>query len=157
MPPVLSGQGPRTETCNPWADIFVRKCPARVLERVRADDNPVFPYFCYIVADMNRKSFVGVRERGEIVLPADLRRRHHLDRPGAQVEVVEREDGVIELHPQVAVPADQAWFWDREWQQGERRVDAHLEAGEITVSENVDDFLSDLETVRTTRRVKRAR
>jgi bifunctional DNA-binding transcriptional regulator/antitoxin component of YhaV-PrlF toxin-antitoxin module len=70
--------------------------------------------------------FVGVRGRGEIVLPADVRRRHRLDQPGAQVEVVEREDGVIELHPQVSVPADQAWFWTEAWQQGNAALTSTL-------------------------------
>jgi len=106
---------------------------------------------------VSQRSFVGVRGRGEIVLPADLRRRLHLDRPGAQVEVVERDDGVIELHPQVPVPADQAWFWTREWQQGEHRVDAHIEAGEVAISADVDEFVKDLDAIRTPRRRKRPR
>jgi hypothetical protein len=46
--------------------------------------------------------YVGMQSRGVFALPADLRKRHHLDEPGAQVRVVEREDGVIELHPQAA-------------------------------------------------------
>jgi len=48
--------------------------------------------------------FVGVQGRGTIALPPELRRKYGLDRPGAQVEVVEREDGVIELHPRVPMP-----------------------------------------------------
>ncbi|HEV2036161.1 MAG TPA: AbrB/MazE/SpoVT family DNA-binding domain-containing protein [Candidatus Dormibacteraeota bacterium] len=92
--------------------------------------------------------FVGVRGRGEIVLPADVRRRHQLDQPGAQVEVVEREDGVIELRPQVSVPADQAWFWTRSWQEGERRVDEHVAAGEVEVSADADQFLRDIDAAR---------
>jgi AbrB family looped-hinge helix DNA binding protein len=100
---------------------------------------------------MSNRSFVGVRGRGEIVLPAELRRRLHLDQPGAQVEVVERDDGVIELHPHVSVPADQVWFWTREWQDGERRVDEHVAAGEITVSADVDQFLQDLDAARSER------
>lgn len=106
---------------------------------------------------MGRRSFVGVRGRGEIVLPADLRRRHQLDRPGAQVEVVERDDGVIELRPQVPVPAGQAWFWTQEWQEGERRVDEHVMAGETAVSADIDEFVRDLEAVRSPRRRQRPR
>ena len=104
---------------------------------------------------MDRRSFVGVRGRGEIVLPADLRRRHQLDRPGAQVEVVEREDGVIELRPQVAVPAEQAWFWSREWQEGERRVDRHVAANEVIVSADADEFIKGLETARKRQKPRR--
>lgn len=89
-------------------------------------------------------TFVTVQGRGTIALPADVRRRHHLDEPGAQVEVIEREDGVIELHPKVAVPADQTWFWERHWQEREREVDAHVKAGEVTTHESAEDLLEHL-------------
>ena len=49
--------------------------------------------------------YVSMQARGTVALPADVRKRHGLDEAGAQVEVVERDDGVIELHPQRAVPA----------------------------------------------------
>lgn len=92
-------------------------------------------------------TFVTVQGRGTLALPADVRRRHHLDEPGAQVEVVEREDGVIELHPHVPVPADQAWFWTERWQAREREADAHVEAGEVTTHGSADDFLTHLDAV----------
>jgi len=68
-----------------------------------------------------------------------------MDEPGAQVLVTEREDGVIELRPHVAVPADQAWFWTPEWQAGEREADEQIARGEIETFDNVDDFLAALE------------
>jgi bifunctional DNA-binding transcriptional regulator/antitoxin component of YhaV-PrlF toxin-antitoxin module len=43
--------------------------------------------------------FLSVQGRGAVALPPTLRRRYHLDRPGAQVEVTERDDGVLELRP----------------------------------------------------------
>jgi bifunctional DNA-binding transcriptional regulator/antitoxin component of YhaV-PrlF toxin-antitoxin module len=89
--------------------------------------------------------FIAVQRRGLLALPKGVRSRLGLDRPGAQVEVVEREDGVIELHPHVAVPADQAWFWTERWQRMEREVDEHVEQGEVTTFESSADFLSSLE------------
>jgi len=47
--------------------------------------------------------FLTIQARGTVALPPDLRRRHGLDERGAQVQVVERDDGVIELHPFMAV------------------------------------------------------
>lgn len=47
---------------------------------------------------------ITVQRRGVFALPADLRRRLHLDEPGAQVEITEREDGVIELRAALPVP-----------------------------------------------------
>ncbi|MDQ2755688.1 MAG: AbrB/MazE/SpoVT family DNA-binding domain-containing protein, partial [Actinomycetota bacterium] len=53
--------------------------------------------------------YLGVQGRGTIALPADVRRRLHLDQPGAQLEMTERADGVIELRAALPVPADQRW------------------------------------------------
>lgn len=86
--------------------------------------------------------YVGVQSRGTIALPADIRRRLHLDDPGAQVEIVEREDGILELRPALPVPADQRWFWSKGWQEREREVEAHLAAGTVTVHGDVEDFLT---------------
>jgi len=93
------------------------------------------------------KRFLTVRERGNLTLPADIRRQYGLDKPGVQIEVV-AGDGVIELHPHVAVPADQAWYWTKSWQKGERAVDEHVAAGRVRVAENVDDFLAAMDKVR---------
>lgn len=86
-----------------------------------------------------------VQRRGTLALPPDLRRRHHLDGPGAQVRVVERDDGVIELHPLIAVPVDQAWFWTDRWQAMEREADEDVAAGRLVVTEGPDQFLSELD------------
>ncbi len=94
---------------------------------------------------MSRQYHLSVQSRGTLALPADLRKRHHLDEPGAQVRVVERDDGVLELHPLAAVPADQRWFWSDRWQKMEREVDEHVAAGRVTAYEDVDEFLTSLE------------
>ncbi len=91
--------------------------------------------------------YLGLQSRGLIALPSDLRRRLHLDDPGAQVEVLERDDGVVELRAALPVPADQLWFWTKHWQQREREVDGHVAAGRITVHQNADDFLGHLDTL----------
>ncbi|CAN5192110.1 hypothetical protein BH20ACT8_BH20ACT8_03700 [soil metagenome] len=90
---------------------------------------------------------VSVQARGTIALPPRVRRRYGLDQPGAQVRLVERPDGVIELHPLVAVPADQAWFWTDRWQTMEREADADIAAGRVTVTDGSDEFLAALDAV----------
>ncbi len=93
------------------------------------------------------KRFLSVHDRGNLTLPADIRRQYGLDKPGVQVEVVARP-GVIELRPHVAVPASQAWYWQAGWQEGERAVDEHVNAGRSEVAENVDEFLTAMDKVR---------
>lgn len=92
-------------------------------------------------------TFVTIQNRGTLALPKGVRERHQLDRPGAQVEVIERADGVIELHPQIAVPLDQAWFWTERWQKRERQVDTLVEAGDLATHDSATDFLAHLDAV----------
>src|SRR5665213_2358236 len=89
--------------------------------------------------------FVAVRARGTIALPPALRRRFHLDEPGAQIELTERDDGVIELRPVLPVDADQRWFWTDRWQAMEREADAEIAAGRVKRFDSADDFLAALD------------
>jgi bifunctional DNA-binding transcriptional regulator/antitoxin component of YhaV-PrlF toxin-antitoxin module len=88
-----------------------------------------------------------MQSRGTVALPPDLRRKYALDKPGAQVEITEREDGVIEVRPLVAVPAAQAYYWSDDWQTREREVDAHLARGQFTDHADVDAFLGHLDAL----------
>ena len=91
--------------------------------------------------------YLGIQSRGILALPIDLRRRHRLDQPGAQVKIVERSDGVIELHPALPIPADQQWFWTQRWQEREREVDALVARGQVQVHDSAEAFLSHLDSL----------
>ena len=89
--------------------------------------------------------YVAVQSRGTIALPADLRRRLHLDEPGAQIEIIERDDGLVELRPLLPVPADQRWFWSDRWQAMEREADEDVAAGRVTVLDGPDALFEHLD------------
>lgn len=91
--------------------------------------------------------FLNIQRRGNIVLPPDIRKQLHLDSDGAQVEMILRPDGVLELRPHLAVPLDQAWFWTEEWQAGEREVDEQIAAGRVVEYDSADDFAAYLADV----------
>jgi antitoxin MazE len=98
------------------------------------------------MAQQARSHFVTLStSRGSITLPAEVRHRHRLDEPGAQVEVVERPDGVIELHPLLPHRAEQAWFWTERWQAMEQEAEDDIAAGRTETFETADEFLADLE------------
>jgi bifunctional DNA-binding transcriptional regulator/antitoxin component of YhaV-PrlF toxin-antitoxin module len=98
------------------------------------------------MAQQARSHFVMLStSRGSITLPAEVRHRHRLDEPGAQVEVVERPDGVIELHPLLPHRADQAWFWTERWQTMEQEAEDDITAGRTETFDTADEFLADLE------------
>jgi len=84
---------------------------------------------------------VSVQSRGTIALPADLRRRLHLDEPGAQVRIIEHEDGKLELQPLLSIPADQAWFWTERWQAMEREADEDIASGRVSRGMDIEEFV----------------
>jgi antitoxin MazE len=90
--------------------------------------------------------YVTIQKRGTVALPPDLRQRCHLDQPGTTLELCARDDGVIEMRPHIAIPADQAWFWTDRWQQLEREANADIAAGRVVRSDSVDDFLTELDS-----------
>lgn len=89
--------------------------------------------------------FAAVQPRnGTVTIPAAVRRKFGLDKPGAQVEIVVHEDSIV-LVPHAAIPADQMWFWSKEWQAKEREADEDLKAGRYVEHETGEDFLAHLD------------
>ena len=90
-------------------------------------------------------AFLAPQSRGILQLPPEMKRRLHLDEPGAQLEVTERPDGVFELRATLPIPADERWFWTDRWQAMEREADADIAAGRVTEPQDFDEFVKDLE------------
>jgi antitoxin MazE len=85
---------------------------------------------------------VKISSRGTLTIPKEL--REGLDE-NSLLDVVRREDGVIELHPKIMIDASQAWFWTERWQQMEREADKDFAAGRYKTFDDVESFLADLE------------
>jgi bifunctional DNA-binding transcriptional regulator/antitoxin component of YhaV-PrlF toxin-antitoxin module len=88
---------------------------------------------------------VALQERGVLTLPAELRKKYRLDQPGVHINIVETDDGRIELIPLASIPADQLWFWSDRWQKMEREVEEDIEAGKIEVFDDAESFLANLD------------
>lgn len=83
-----------------------------------------------------------VRDRGLVTLPQQIREQlkvHSGDHLLATVE-----DGRIVLIPATLIPKEQAWFWEPEWQAGEREADAEILAGLGDVYMDDQSFLDSL-------------
>ena len=63
----------------------------------------------------------------------------------AQVEITERDDGVLELRPSLPIPAEQRWFWTKRQQPREREADDHVAAQRVTVHEDGRALLEPLD------------
>jgi len=56
------------------------------------------------------------------------------------------EDGIISVVVQKLVDRDQAYFWTREWQEGERKADEDIRMGRLKTFDSVDDLLAELKS-----------
>lgn len=72
---------------------------------------------------------VRVTRNFQVSIPKQIREALRLEE-GDLIEV-EARDGEIVMVPKKLIDADQAWFWTREWQEGEREVDEDLRAGRV--------------------------
>jgi hypothetical protein len=64
-------------------------------------------------------------------------------RPGDKLEI-EEKDGRIILTPVVVIPRDQMWFYSKEWQQGEARVDKDIREGKVRTASTKEELFNDL-------------
>ncbi len=67
---------------------------------------------------------VELKQKSQVTIPSDLVKKMKLNL-GDKLEV-EEKDGQIIITPVVVIPRDQMWFYTKEWQQGEIRVDKTL-------------------------------
>ena len=84
-----------------------------------------------------------VTRHGQITLPASVRERLGIEE-GDLVEI-DVEDERAVLIPKKLVDKNQAYFWTRKWQEGERAADEDIKAGHVKTFDSVDELIEDLD------------
>jgi hypothetical protein len=90
---------------------------------------------------------VRIGRRGEMTVPKPIRAAYVA---AFGVELTEatatlRDDGVIELRPQLRIDPTQAFFWSTAWQQAEAQAQDDITDGRLTRYDSGDAFLESLE------------
>lgn len=83
-----------------------------------------------------------VRERGQITIPAGIRKAARLEE-GDPLEVELVPEGIL-LRPRKVIDATQAWFWTPEWQAGEREAEQEIASSGGTRYDSDEEFLDSL-------------
>ena len=83
----------------------------------------------------------------QIATPDEVRRAIHLEE-GDYLAVSIRGDTIV-LEPKTMVDVSQAWFWQKEWQAGEREASEDISAGRTPRFDSDDDFLDSLDWIPT--------
>jgi len=84
-----------------------------------------------------------VTRHGQITLPASVRKRLGIEE-GDLVEIVVEDERAV-LMPKKLVDKNQAYFWTKRWQEGERDADEDIKAGRIKTFASVSELIKDLD------------
>jgi antitoxin MazE len=87
---------------------------------------------------------VKVNRRGQITLPASLRRAAQIGE-GDYIQLCVESD-TITMSVKRLVEKSQAYFWTREWQEGEREADEDIRTGHLKTFDSVDELIAELKS-----------
>lgn len=71
--------------------------------------------------------------------------KEHIPLNDGDIFQVQIENDKVILVPMKLIPAEQSWFWTKEWQEGEKEAEEDIADGRVKSFKNVDDLLEDLE------------
>jgi antitoxin MazE len=84
-----------------------------------------------------------LREKSQITLPKDLIKKLNL-KTGDNIEINIENDRIV-IKPVVIVPKNQAWFWSKEWQQGEQQAENDIENDNVKKFNSSEELFEDLD------------
>ncbi len=84
-----------------------------------------------------------VRAKAQLTLPPEVRDALHVS-AGDEVEFTITEAGDVLLRGMTSVPTDQRWFWEPEWQAGEREASEQIKAGDVEVFDDAEAMFASL-------------
>jgi antitoxin PrlF len=84
-----------------------------------------------------------VRAKAQLTLPSEVRAALQVAE-GDEVEFTITDAGEVLLRGMTTVPTDQRWFWDPDWQAGEREAGEQIKAADVEVFEDVDAMFASL-------------
>lgn len=83
---------------------------------------------------------IQVRKKAQVTLPRSVRQALNIEE-GDFLDVTVR-DGEIVLRAKKLVDKEQAWFWTRRWQEGEREAEEDIQAGRVHSFGNAEDAIT---------------
>jgi antitoxin MazE len=86
-----------------------------------------------------------IREKSQITIPKDLIKKLNL-KIGDNIDIdIDIENDRIIIKPVVIIPKAQAWFWSKEWQQGENEAENNIENGQVKSFNSTKELFEDLD------------
>ena len=96
-----------------------------------------------MVASEARRPRATVRAKAQLTLPPEIRDALRV-REGDEVAFTITEAGEVLLRGMTSMPTDQRWFWEPEWQAGEREASEQVKAGEGEIFDDAEAMFASL-------------
>ncbi len=74
----------------------------------------------------------------QVTIPAEIRKALSIQ-IGTLVDFVV-EKGALVIRPKRLIDDDQAWFWTKEWQKGEKEAERSIRKGDVIKFSNVQEM-----------------
>jgi AbrB family looped-hinge helix DNA binding protein len=72
---------------------------------------------------------VQIRKKAQLTLPLSVRRKLGIEE-GDFMDIHVKDNEIV-MRPKKLIDKDQAWFWTKRWQEGEREADEDIKAGRV--------------------------
>ena len=83
---------------------------------------------------------IQVRKKAQVTLPQSIRQALNIEEGDFLDAVV--KDSEIVLRVKKLVDKEQAWFWTRRWQEGEKEAEEDIRAGRIHSFDNAKEAIA---------------
>lgn len=83
--------------------------------------------------------------RNQITLPKEF-----IAEGATHYQCEKREDGSLVLIPQISIPASQAYFWTKRWQDGEKKASKDIRSGRMRAHDSAEKLFAHLDRKRKT-------
>ena len=84
-----------------------------------------------------------VTRHGQITLPAPVRKSLGIEEGDlVEIEVIDEKAVLV---PKRLIDKNQAYFWTKKWQEGEKEADEDIKAGRVKVFDSAEELVKDLE------------
>lgn len=86
---------------------------------------------------------IQVRRKAQLTLPLSVRRKLGIEE--GDFMDVEVRDSEIVMKVKKLIDKDQAWFWTKRWQEGEKAADKDIKAGRVYEFPDADSAIASLD------------
>ncbi|MEW6572188.1 MAG: AbrB/MazE/SpoVT family DNA-binding domain-containing protein [Bacillota bacterium] len=85
---------------------------------------------------------VELKQKSQVTIPIELVKKLKL-KPGDKLEV-EEKDGCLIITPVEVIPRAQMWFYSKEWQADEQKVEQQIREGRVKTAKSKEELFKGL-------------